>query len=290
MGGGVIKISTKRLISQVFFFLLQNPLLKNFADGVIYQGRLKMVCTPGLNCYSCPAAVTSCPIGAMQLFLAGARHSISLFVTGFLVSTGVIFGRLICGYVCPMGLLQDILYKIKTPKLVIRLRFVRYLKYMVLLVFVVVLPFVVLHELSGLGEPWFCKYICPSGTIFGAIPLLAVNGFLRDFTGPLFILKITIAAGLLIAAAIIYRPFCRVLCPLGAIYALFSKIAFIRMRCDKEKCTTCGSCAETCQIKIKPAEQPNSPECVHCGACRTACKSKALQYKAGFMISKETTD
>ena len=236
-----------------------------------------MACTPGLNCYSCPAAVTSCPIGAMQLFFAGARHSISLFVTGFLLSVGVVFGRLICGYVCPMGLLQDLMYRIKTPKRIVRFRFLRYVKYLVLIVFVVLLPLLVLHELSGLGEPWFCKYICPSGTIFGAIPLLAANGFLREFAGVLLIVKLSIAGLILITAVLIYRPFCRILCPLGAIYALFNKIAFIKMSCDKEKCTSCDKCAKACHIMLEPAKQPNSPECVRCGHCKAACETKALK-------------
>jgi len=281
-GGHIIKNSTKRLLTQIFFFLLQNPLLKNFFDGVIYQGRLKMLCTPGLNCYSCPAAVMSCPIGALQLFFAGVRHSISLFVTGFLLSVGVVFGRLICGYVCPMGLLQDLTYKIKTPKLLMQFRFLRYMKYLVLVVFAALLPMLVLNELSGIGEPWFCKYICPSGTIFGAIPLLAANGFLREIAGMLLIVKLAIAAALLIASVFIYRPFCRVFCPLGAIYALFNKIAFIKMRCDREKCTSCGDCEKACNIMLKPSKQPNSPECIRCGDCKAACQVKALRTSAVF--------
>ena len=271
-----IKTSTKRLIIQAIFFLLQNPLLKNFYDGVIYQGRLKMMCTPGLNCYSCPAAVMSCPIGAMQLFFAGMRHSISLFATGFLLSIGVVFGRLICGYVCPMGLLQDLTYKIKTPKRLMAFRYLRYLKYAVLVVFVVLVPTLLLHELSGWGEPWFCKYICPSGTIFGAIPLLATNEFLRESAGALLVAKMAIALGSLLVSVVVYRPFCRILCPLGAIYSLFNKIAFLRMRCDADKCTSCGDCAKACKIMLKPSKQPNSPECIRCNDCKAACKEKAL--------------
>ena len=219
----------------------------------------------------------SCPIGAMQLFLAGARHSISLFITGFLLSAGVVFGRFICGYVCPMGLLQDLLYKIKTPKRVVRFKYARYVKYLVLIVFVVLLPLVIRNELSGLGEPWFCKYICPSGTIFGAIPLLTVNEFLRQAAGVLLIIKLSTAIVILILSVLIYRPFCRVLCPLGAVYALFNKIAFVKMCCDKEKCTSCGKCARACNIMLEPAQKPNSPECVRCGDCIGACETKALK-------------
>ena len=269
----------KRLLIQLAFFLLQNPLLKNFVTGTIYQGELKRICTPGLNCYSCPAAVVSCPIGAMQLFLAGAGQSVSLFVTGFLLSVGAVFGRIICGYVCPMGLLQDLLYKIKTPKKSLRLRYLRYLKYFVLALFVILLPLVVRHELSGMGSPWFCKYICPSGMIFGALPLIAVNEFLLGMTGALFAFKTAIAVGFVSSSVFVYRFFCRTLCPLGAIYSLLNRFAFIRMRCDKEKCVACGACGEACPLHLKPVENPNSPECVCCTKCMGTCPTRALGFR-----------
>jgi len=269
----------KRLLTQIGFFLLQNPFLKNFITGQIYQGDIKVVCSPGLNCYSCPAAAVSCPIGAIQLFLAGARQSLSLYVTGFLLTTGAVFGRFICGFVCPMGLLQDLLYKIKTPKRIMRLRFLRYVKYAVLAVFVIILPLAVSNELSGLGQPWFCTYICPSGTIFGAVPLLAANDFLRRFAGALLALKLVIAAGVIVVAVFVFRIFCRVLCPLGAIYALLNRISVLHMQCDKDKCVSCGKCDKACHILIEPTKQPNAPECVRCGKCVNACDKKALAYK-----------
>ena len=268
----------KRLLTQFGFFLLQNPFLNNFIAGKIYRGNIKVICSPGLNCYSCPAAAVSCPIGAAQFFLAGVKTSVSLYITGFLMIIGLVFGRFVCAYACPMGLLQDLLYRIKTSKLVLRLRFLRYVKYIILVVFVILLPMLVLNELTGLGTPWFCKYICPSGTIFGAVPLLLANDFLQKLAGAQFIFKAAVAACILIAAVFIYRVFCRVLCPLGAIYALFNKISLLRMHCDKDKCLSCGSCAKECQIKLTPSSQPNAPECVRCGKCVNACRSKALKF------------
>ena len=268
----------KRLLTQFAFFLIQNPVLQNFTTGRIYQGELKRFCTPGLNCYSCPAAVASCPMGSMQLFLSGAKHSVSLLVTGFLVTSGVLFGRFICGYVCPMGLLQDLIYRIKTPKLRLKLRFARYVKYAVLAVFVIILPYAIRHELSGLGSPWFCEYICPSGTIFAAAPLLAANDFLRSMIGMQFFIKAAIAAGLIITSLFVFRFFCRVLCPLGAVYALFNRFAFFRMHCNTTKCVSCNQCAKACHIQLEPAKNPNSPECVRCGKCVKSCDSKALRY------------
>jgi len=269
----------KRLLAQFGFFLLQNPFLKNFITGKIYQGNIKFLCSPGLNCYSCPAAAVSCPIGATQFFLAGVKSHISLYITGFLMITGVLFGRFICSYVCPMGLLQDLLYRIKTKKIILRLRFLRYIKYIVLLVFVVLLPVIIKDDLIGMGQPWFCKFICPSGTIFGAVPLLLANDFLRKLTGGLFTFKIIAAAGIACASVFVYRFFCRVLCPLGAIYALFNKISILHMQCDREKCVSCGDCSRECHIKITPAVQPNALECVRCGKCVNSCKNKALAFK-----------
>lgn len=260
----------RRLLIQLGFFLLQNPFLHNFFTGRIYGGGLKRFCTPGLNCYSCPAAAFSCPIGAAQNFFTGARHTLSLYVAGFLLATGVLFGKFICGFVCPFGLFQDLLYRIPTPKIVTRLRFLKYVKYAVLALFVVILP-------SLLGLPWFCAYICPSGTIFAALPLIAANDFLRDQIGAQFFLKATIAAGVIVISVFVLRPFCRVLCPLGAIYSLFNRVSVLRMICDKEKCTACNRCKSACSIKIEPAVQPNDPECFRCGNCVKSCKEKALK-------------
>jgi len=266
-----------RLLMQLGFFLLQNPFLNNFFTGRIYQGPLKRICTPGLNCYSCPAAAVSCPMGAMQLFFSGVRYHISLYVTGFLLTVGVVFGRFICGYLCPMGLLQDLLYRIKSPKLIVRLRLLKYVKYGVLLIFVIILPIVVRNALSGLGHPWFCAYICPVGTIFGAVPLLAANDFLRDLIGMQFAIKITIAATIVILSVFIIRIFCRVLCPLGAIYGILNKVSIVHVKHDAHTCTDCGQCATACHIKIEPMAQPNAPECYRCGRCVSACEPKALQ-------------
>ena len=255
----------KRLLAQFIFFLLQNPFLKNFFTGRIYQGRLKHVCTPGLNCYSCPAAAMSCPIGA-------AQHNINLYVSGFLITVGLVFGRFICGFVCPMGWVQDLLYRIKSPKLILRLRYLRYVKYVVLILFVIILPMI-------FGNPWFCAYICPSGTLFAAIPLIAANDFLRELIGMQFILKLAIAIAVVVLSVFILRIFCRVLCPLGAIYGLFNRIAFMRMGCDTDKCVACGSCSLACHIKIDPVLEPNSPECFRCGDCVKACKQKAKSLR-----------
>ena len=214
----------------------------------------------------------------MQLFFAGVRHNISLYVTGFLLSVGVVFGKFICGYVCPMGLVQDLLYKIKTRKFILKLRFLRYVKYAVLAVFVVLLPFVVRHELTQQGRPWFCAYVCPSGTIFAAVPLIAANEFLRNLLGWQFVLKISIAAAIILASVFVLRVFCRILCPLGAIYGQLNRISVLGIKADKTKCVGCDKCKTACHISLEPALEPNSPECFRCGNCAKACDKKVLTF------------
>jgi len=265
-----------RLLAQLGFFLVQNPFLHHFFSGRIYQGRLKHLCTPGLHCHSCPAAAFSCPMGAAQSFFAGVRYSVSLYVTGFLLAVGITFGRFICGYVCPMGLVQDLLYRTKTRKFILRLRWLRYVKYGVLAVFVIVLPLAIRHEISGMGALWFCAYICPSGTLFGALPLMAANTGLRGLVGGQFFIKLGFAVGVVVLSVFILRVFCRVLCPLGAIYSLFNRVAIFRMACDKEKCTDCARCADACHLKIEPMKTPNHAECFRCGKCVQACNENAL--------------
>jgi ferredoxin-type protein NapH len=276
---GICVKQNRRLLPQFGFFLLQNPFISNFVNGKIYQGHLKTLCSPGLNCYSCPAAAVSCPLGAIQYFFSGVRHRVSFYVIGFLLMTGVVLGRFICAFVCPMGLLQDLLYLIKMPKIVRRLKYLQYVKYVILSVFVVFLPLTIINEFSGLGQPWFCKFICPSGTLFGAIPLVLINDFLRNFIGAQFFLKLMIAINIIIAAIFVYRIFCRMFCPLGAIYALFNKISILHLQHDKEKCLSCKACVKACQIKIDPTSQTNSPECVRCGKCVNACEHNALSCK-----------
>lgn len=99
---------------------------------------------------------------------------------------GVLLGRFICGFLCPFGWLQELLHKIPVPKLSTRkLKPLRYLKYVILAVFVIMLPLIVVNEL-GMGDPFFCKYICPQGVVEGAIPLAIANEGIRSALGALF--------------------------------------------------------------------------------------------------------
>ena len=172
--------------------LLTNIHLPNFLKGKLYQGAGKTVCVPGLNCYSCPAASGACPIGAFQAVVGSSKFSFSYYITGFLILLGVLLGRFICGFLCPFGWLQELLHKIPTKKFSTKkLKPLTYLKYAVLLVMVVLLPVLVVNDV-GMGNPFFCKYLCPQGVLEGAIPLSLANAGIRAALGKLFTWKLGI--------------------------------------------------------------------------------------------------
>ena len=95
-------------------------------------------------------------------------------------------------------------------------RLLKYGKYLILLVFVLLLPLYAVDFL-GQGQPWFCKLICPAGTLEAGIPLVLANDGLREAAGFLFAWKNVILAAVILAAIFVYRPSCHYLCPLGAI-------------------------------------------------------------------------
>lgn len=259
--------------------LVQNAHLKGFFTGKIYTGASKKVCVPGLNCYSCPGAVGACPIGSLQNFLGGLKFRFPYYVVGILLFIGALLGRAVCGFLCPFGLLQDLIYMIpfvKKNKFALD-KYLRYLKYVVLLGLVIILPLCI--PLT----PTFCKYLCPSGTIAGTI-LAAVDKTIRPQLGPLFNFKVVVLLIILMVGLIVWRPFCKYLCPLGAIYGCFNKVSLYRMQVDATKCTNCHACAHACRMNIDPSKNPNSMECVRCGDCVRSCPTSALT--AGFRQKK----
>lgn len=192
--------------------------------------------------------------------------------------SGAILGRLVCGFLCPFGLIQDLLHKIPFFKKIRTFRgdkLLRKLKYVIFLVFVILLP-LFLTDLMGQGAPYFCKLICPAGTLEGGLPLVLLNKAMRGAIGWLYIWKNTILIATIVLSILIYRPFCKYICPLGAFYSIFNKVSLFRYRIDGDKCVHCGKCAKVCQMNVDPVKTPNSPECIRCGRCRQACPKDAI--------------
>lgn len=278
MGKKKITNEWKRHRVQILWALLTNSYLIGFVQGKIYKGKLKNLCVPGLNCYSCPGAAGTCPIGAMQAVIGNWNFKFAFYAAGFLMFVGALMGRFVCGWLCPFGLIQDLLYKIPFPRKLRTFkgdRLLRKLKYVVLLFFVILLP-MFLVDVLGQGAPYFCKLICPVGTLEGGIPLVLLNKSMHGALGWLYAWKNVLLLFTVFLSILIYRPFCKYICPLGAVYSVFNSISVFRYRIDREKCVGCDACAKVCKMQVNPAENPNHPECIRCGQCKKACPKQCI--------------
>ena len=281
-----------RLGIQIAFTALSNGYVMGFLKGKIYQGPGKKLCLPGLNCYSCPGALGSCPIGSLQAVLGSPKFQMSFYVVGFFLFTGAILGRVVCGFLCPFGLVQDLLYKIPffaKRKNMPGHKGLVWIKYVILALMVVILPMFAVNA-YGISDPWFCKYLCPSGTLFGGIPLIATNDGLQQALGGLFIWKMSVLLVILVWSLWVYRPFCKYLCPLGAIYGWFNPIALSRFQMDKEACIDCKKCKAACPMDIPVYAKPNSAECIKCGKCLQACPTDCIEVALWAKKKDESRD
>ncbi|MCL2050955.1 MAG: 4Fe-4S binding protein [Lachnospiraceae bacterium] len=265
-----------RKLVQIGAAFLQNAHLYGFVSGRLYRGPLKKFCVPGLNCYSCPAAIGACPLGSLQALATNIRFGFSLYVYGFLVFIGVIAGRFVCGFLCPFGLIQELLHKIPLKKIREKKFFILLskLKYLILIIFVIAIPTLITVS-GGIGYPAFCQWICPAGTLEAGIPLVLHDQRLHRAIGFNFWWKISILIIVIYFSIKILRPFCRFICPLGAIYSLFNRISIVHIRTDKEKCQSCQSCADVCPVNAKSTE---SFDCIRCGDCMKKCPSKVKRW------------
>lgn len=268
-----------RLTVQLLFTIVTNGYLYGFLKGKIYRGGLKYLCVPGLNCYSCPGAVAACPIGALQAQLNQRGFQVPFAALGFLFLFGSLLGRFVCGWLCPFGLAQDLLHKIPVFKKRKRLPGHRILKYGKYAVLVLLVCAGSMFLWGGFARvPAFCKYLCPSGTLLGALPLLSVDEALRGQAGGLFLWKLGVLIAIVLLSVKVYRPFCQYLCPLGAIYGWFNRFSLVQIHWERELCISCMACERACPVALSREEISCSPECIRCGKCVDACPRKCLYF------------
>jgi thiol-disulfide isomerase/thioredoxin/ferredoxin len=222
-------------------------------------------------------------MGALQNAFSSSNKTAPYYMLGIIMLYGVIFGRWICGWLCPFGLLQDLLHKIKTPKLKknIFTKILSAAKYVILAIFGVIIPLI--YMTKDFPLPAFCKYICPAGTVGGALGLLInpSNSEFFDMLGTLFTWKFVLAVSIVVSCVFIYRTFCRFLCPLGALYGFFNKFSLFGIKLEKDKCVNCGKCISVCKMDI---HHVGDMECINCGECISVCPTKAISYKGAKII------
>ncbi len=198
---------------------------------------------------------------------AVAGFLISVLGSGFCIGplSGAVLGLVVAIVGFGLVVLLDRVAKASLPS--------TYLKFWFLILVVVVVAY-------KTGQPWFCQ-LCPAGTLGAGIPLVLwdpVNA-LQGLVGWLFWVKVAILLVLLVAAIAVKRPFCRLICPIGAIYSVFNKASLLRMEFDEDTCTHCRICRKVCPMNIEPCENPNQLECIRCFECVWNCPKKSLRIR-----------
>lgn len=276
-----------RRMTQALSALAINPYFFYFSSRALYGGELKKICIPGLNCYACPLTLFSCPIGSLQhslRLLSGKLGGVKahfarglgalIYVLGSIGLVGAVVGRMPCGWICPFGLLQDLLYKIPAPKFGLP-RLIRRGRYLFLFVLAIAAPLLT-------GVSWFSR-LCPAGSLEGGVVLkLAPPLGGLPATRWFFWLKIAILVGFLVWFVFSKRPFCRAVCPLGTMLGTCNSLSFYRLKVDGERCDSCGKCRRVCPMDIDIFEDPDSAECIRCLECRNACPRGAIT--GGFSV------
>ena len=289
----ISRINLWRRITQTVFVFLLNPYFFTF----------RQACFPVLNCWGCPVSAFACPIGALGQFFA---HGVFPFIVlGTIVLFGALLGRMLCGWACPFGFLQDLLYKIPGRKLNLP-SFLKYGKYAALVIMVILIPLFFGIDLTPgqtTGQDFFFCRLCPAGTLEAYMPLSIMSADAKATDDPAAISqqftdgqgaggqkssfwlmwlkspRFWILVVFILLFVLISRPFCRAVCPIGAMFALLNKFSIYKMAIDKSKCTECEACYKICPSDIKVQDNPNSPECTRCLQCQDKCPTEAIENK-----------
>lgn len=239
---------------------------------------LKWFCNPVLSCHSCALSWFACPIGVYVHY--SGYHLFPFLAVGMVLLLGSLFGRLLCGWVCPFGLVQDLLHKIPSRKFALP-AWTAYGKYLVLVLGVFLLPFI-FGENTLLS---FCR-VCPSATLQVALPALVARGF--HPLGPAVLVRLGVLGVILLAAVYSRRAFCKTICPIGAILAPLNFVSLWVVKTPTERCVSCKKCDRACTMGVSPsanikAGTPASrqPDCIACHECAGACPMKGREERFG---------
>ncbi|MBL7156520.1 MAG: 4Fe-4S binding protein [Candidatus Omnitrophica bacterium] len=195
---------------------------------------------------------------------------IKVIAFGFFIILAVIGNKIICGWACPFGALQELIYSIPI------LRKIKKRK----------LPFVVTNTIRA------CFFIAMLLLLFGIIGgrkgfviyhyINPFNLFNLDFEAFSILLTVIIA---LLVSFTIYRPFCQFICPFGLVSWLAERFSIFHIRIDKEKCTQCGACLKACPLEaakglVNGKKMP--ADCFSCARCLNVCPVDAIQYTSSL--------
>lgn len=267
-----MKLQLKRLIAQVVFLISANLGAFGLKTGFCY---------PFFYCHACPAATSACPLRAIEIgvFHGSFKWKLITYPLVIIGTVGVLTGRAVCGWACPIGFLQratgavprklkktfPVFKKIGQLKIE---RYLRYMKYVVLILLVVITPFFIGFMFTD---------ICPTGILVGTIPVLILNP--GQFTpNPFFYVALVVFILFFVLIFLIERGWCRYFCPIGAILAPFNKVSILYVSVNKDDCIHCNLCSDDCPMGIDVPNMHRDPECILCGKCIERCPKNGIKF------------
>ena len=268
-----MKFQIKRWIAQLFFLISANLGALGLKTGFCY---------PFFYCNACPAATSACPIRAIEVGVSKAEWKWKLIIYPIIIigTVGVLTGRAVCGWACPIGLLQRATGRVprylkskypgfrKLGQLKIE-RYLRYIKYIIFIGLVIVTPILIGFMFTD---------VCPTGVLTGTIPILILNPG-KFIPNPFFYIALIIFILFFILIFLIERGWCRYFCPVGAMLAPFNKVSFLYVSVDKKECIHCNVCSDICPMGIDVPNMNRDPECILCGKCINVCPKNIIKFE-----------
>jgi len=191
---------------------------------------------------------------------------VKVIAFAFFIILAIVGNKIICGWACPFGSLQELIFslpffkKIKKKKIpFILTNSIRIIVFVVMLLFL----FGIVGRRKGL---LIYHFINP------------FNLFNFDFETFAFLFTIII---ILILSIFVYRPFCQLVCPFGFVSWIAERFSIFRVRVNKNLCVKCGACEEVCPTDAAKgivAGNKMPADCFSCGRCLNSCPVDAIKY------------
>ena len=235
-----------------------------------------------------------------------AVMALNVVVVVALIALTLVFGRIYCSVICPLGVFQDLLARLRRKKNKYSYsKEVKWLRYPVLAVFV-------LAGVAGIGSLFqllapYSAYGRIATMIFQPIWKLGNNllamvaermdsyAFYTIDTWMRSLPVLIIAAVTLVILAVLAwrggRTYCNTICPVGTILSFFARFSWLKIRFDEEKCKNCSLCSKNCKaacIDFK-SHTVDYSRCVACGNCIDSCKFDALKYSSSMQTKKNAS-
>ena len=233
-----------------------------------------------------------------------AVMALNVVVVVALLLLTLIFGRIYCSVICPLGVFQDILARFRRKKNKYSYsKEVKWLRYPMLVVFIIA-------AIAGIGSLFqllapYSAYGRIATMIFQPVwkfgnNVLAVLAERADSYAfysvdvwmkslPVFIIAAITLVVLFILAWRSGRTYCNTICPVGTVLSFFARFSFLKIRFDADKCKNCSMCSRNCKaacIDYKNHTVDYS-RCVVCGNCIDNCKFGALKYSSRISLARE---